>query len=54
MKGRTAGTRLDELQKDVILADFFDVVYPEFFHSVWNQTRVIPNWHSQLKLPEAP
>lgn len=54
MKGRTAGTKLDELQKDVILADFFDVVYPEFFHAAWNQTRVNPNWHTQLRAPEAP
>lgn len=54
MKGRTAGTKLDELQKDVILADFFDVVYPEFFHAAWNQTRVNPNWHTQIRSPEAP
>ncbi|HQB84049.1 MAG TPA: hypothetical protein PLR50_11165, partial [Candidatus Rifleibacterium sp.] len=54
MKGRTAGTKLGELQKDVILADFFDVVYPEFFHAAWNQTRVNPNWHTQIRSPEAP
>ncbi len=54
MKGRIAGAKLDELQKDVILADFFDVVYPEFFHAAWNQTRVNPNWHTQIRSPEAP
>ncbi|HNX74172.1 MAG TPA: type II secretion system protein [Candidatus Rifleibacterium sp.] len=54
MKGRVAGAKLDELQKDVILADFFDVVYPEFFHAAWNQTRVNPNWHTQLRSPAAP
>ena len=54
MKGRTAGAKLDELQKDVILADFFDVVYPEFFHAALNQTRVNPNWHTQLRSPAAP
>lgn len=54
MKGRVAGTKLDDLQKDVILADFFDVVYPEFFHAAWNQTRVNPNWHTQIRNPEAP
>ncbi len=54
MKGRVAGGKLDELQKDVILADFFDVVYPEFFHAAWNQTRVNPNWHTQIRNPEAP
>ncbi len=54
MKDRVAGSRLDDLQKDVILADFFDVVYPEFFHAAWNQARVNPNWHTQIRIPEAP
>ncbi|NCB38885.1 MAG: hypothetical protein EOM80_08955 [Erysipelotrichia bacterium] len=53
LKGKTAGTKLDELQRDVILADFFDVVYPEYFHAAWNQVRVNPNWHSQIRQPEA-
>lgn len=54
LKGKAAGSKLDELQKDVILADFFDVVYPEFFHAAWNQVRFNPNWHSQIRQPEAP
>lgn len=53
LQGRTAGTKLDQLQKDVILADFFDVVYPEYFHAAWNQVRSNPNWHSQIRQPEA-
>ncbi|GAB4271476.1 MAG: hypothetical protein Kow0029_09210 [Candidatus Rifleibacteriota bacterium] len=51
MKGKTPGSKIMNLEKDVILADFFDVVYPEFFHAMWNQIRVNPNWHTPLKAP---
>ncbi len=51
MKDKTPGSKIVDSQKDVILADFFDVVYPEFFHSMWNQVRVNPNWHTPLKAP---
>lgn len=51
MVGQTPGSRIQDLQKDVILADFFDLVYPEYFHAMWNQIRVTPNWHTSLRAP---
>jgi hypothetical protein len=51
MKDKTPGSKIVDSQNDVILADFFDVVYPEFFHSIWNQVRVNPNWHTPLRAP---
>lgn len=35
--------------KNIILADFFDVVYPEYFHAAWNQSNFGLNWHTMLK-----
>ena len=35
-----------EHDNNIILADFFDVVYPEYFHAAWNQSKVVPNWHN--------
>ena len=37
--------------KDVQIADFFDLVYPEFFHAFWNQEAINRNWHSQIVGP---
>jgi hypothetical protein len=51
MKGTTPGSKISDTQQGVILADFYDVVYPEFFHSMWNQVRSNPNWHSPLRAP---
>lgn len=48
MEGKTAGDKVDELDKDVILADYYDVVYPEFFHAAWNQSKFGPNWHTSI------
>ncbi len=33
------------------VADFFDIVYPEFFHAAWNQPGINPNWHTQIRVP---
>lgn len=38
-----------KIDKDIILADFFDVVYPEYFHAAWNQSNFGLNWHTMLK-----
>ncbi len=51
MKGNSPGSKVTDAQSHVILADFFDVVYPEFFHSMWNQVRANPNWHTPLRAP---
>jgi hypothetical protein len=51
MEGQITGDKITDQVQDVILADFYDVVYPEFFHSMWNQVRVNPNWHTPLKAP---
>lgn len=49
MKDKKSGEKLRENQKDVILADFYDIVYPEYFHALWNDKKLNPNWHTQLK-----
>lgn len=51
MAGTTPGSKVSSTQQGVILADFYDVVYPEFFHSMWNQVRANPNWHTPLRAP---
>ena len=50
-KGITKNNKVKKLKNKIILADFFDVVYPEFFHSMWNHIRLNPNWHTPLKNP---
>ena len=44
------GQKLRENQKDIILADFYDVVYPEYFNALWNDKRLNQNWHTELKI----
>lgn len=51
MEGQTTGAKITDQVQGAILADFYDVVYPEFFHSMWNQVRVNPNWHTPLQAP---
>ncbi|MFZ5949221.1 MAG: PulJ/GspJ family protein [Candidatus Rifleibacteriota bacterium] len=51
MQGNTPGDKITDEVTGVILADFFDVVYPEYFHSMWNQLRTVPNWHTLLRSP---
>lgn len=46
---KQVGEKLTDNQKDVVLADFYDIVYPEFFHAIWNDKKLNPNWHTQLK-----
>lgn len=51
-KDKKMGKKLDRIgdkPKDVILADFYDIVYPEYFHALWNDKKMCPNWHTQLK-----
>ncbi|MFZ2958446.1 MAG: hypothetical protein WA705_16285 [Candidatus Ozemobacteraceae bacterium] len=47
----TSGIKLPTRSQGVLIADFFDVVSPEFFSSVWNQDGMRRNWHSLLKTP---
>ena len=44
------GEKLRQNQKDVILADFYDIVYPEYFNALWNDKRLNQNWHTELKI----
>ena len=44
------GEKLRQNQKDVILADFYDIVYPEYFNALWNDRRLNQNWHTELKI----
>ena len=51
-KKNTQSTKFTDHQNHVIMADFFDVVYPEYFHAIWNQFRVNPNWHTPVIGPD--
>ena len=51
MKESTPGSKVNDVTQGIVLADFYDVVYPEFFHSMWNQVRANPNWHTPLRAP---
>ena len=37
--------------QDIVVADFFDVVYPEYFRALWNDKKISPSWHTVLKSP---
>ena len=50
LDNKKKGEKLRENQKDVILADFYDVVYPEYFNALWNDKRLNQNWHTELKI----
>ena len=49
LDGKKVGEKLRQNQKDVILADFYDVVYPEYFNALWNDKRLNRNWHTLIK-----
>ncbi|MBF0542883.1 MAG: hypothetical protein HQM08_00545 [Candidatus Riflebacteria bacterium] len=35
----------------IVMADFTDIVYPEFWKSLWNQEFIGRNWHSGIEGP---
>lgn len=35
-----------DAQGKIVLADFFDMVYPEYFHAFWNHPQTNPSWHT--------
>ncbi len=37
--------------KGLIIADFYDVVYPEFFNAFWRQPLINRNWHTVIEEP---
>lgn len=40
-------------QSKIVLADFFDIVYPEYFHAFWNHPQTNPSWHTfPVNLPD--
>ncbi len=42
-----------DAQGKVVLADFFDIVYPEYFHAFWNSPQSNPSWHTfPVNLPD--
>jgi len=45
------GKKLQNDRSNLAVADFFDIVYPEFFHAAWNQPGINPNWHTQIRIP---
>jgi len=47
----TSGDKLPDDRSNLAVADFFDIVYPEFFHAAWNQPGINPNWHTQIRVP---
>lgn len=48
IKDKKSDEKLRENQKDVILADFYDLVYPEYFNALWNNQKENGNWHTRL------
>lgn len=48
---QTAGAKITNNGSNLAIADFFDIVYPEFFHAAWNQPGINPNWHTQIRIP---
>ena len=49
IKDKKTGEKLRENQKDLILADFYDIVYPEYYNALWNEKGLNRNWYSILK-----
>ncbi len=37
--------------KGIVIADFYDVVYPEYFNAYSRQPRAVRNWHSVIQGP---
>lgn len=49
--GSTVGQMLTERTRGMVIADFYDVVYSEFFHMHAVNDGMLRNWHSE---PQAP
>ncbi len=47
------GKKKASQQSHIVLADFFDIVYPEYFHALWNFPQTNPSWHTfPVNLPD--
>ncbi|MBF0498494.1 MAG: hypothetical protein HQM09_00040 [Candidatus Riflebacteria bacterium] len=44
-------SKMSTRRQGVVIADFFDIVSPEFFSAIWNQPGMRRNWHTLLKTP---
>ncbi len=51
LAGTEAGTRLDAPPAKALIADFFDVAYPEYFCGMDNRRGFNPNWHTGIVGP---
>lgn len=49
LKGKKSGEKLKENQNNIILADFYDIVYPGYYNALWNDKRLNRNWYNILK-----
>lgn len=45
------GKLIENRTEGLIIGDFYDVVYPEFFSALWNQENMNRNWHSLIQGP---
>ncbi len=57
MEGKIAESDINMQKADakgkIVLADFFDMVYPEYFHAFWNHPQTNPSWHTfPVNLPD--
>ncbi len=50
-KSMSPGVPISERSSGLLVADFFDVVYPEFFNAFWNQEGINRNWHTVTVAP---
>ena len=50
-KDTITSDQIDNGSKEVIKAEFFDVVYPEYVHSFLNDRALNPGWHHQIYPP---
>jgi len=47
----TPGQPLPEKREDLVMADFYDVVSPDFFNAVWKFTELNRNWYTGVQGP---
>lgn len=47
----TPGQALPEKREDLVMADFYDIVSPDFFNAVWKYTELNRNWYTGVQGP---
>lgn len=47
----TPGQPLPDRREDLVMADFYDVVSPDFFNAIWKYTEMNRNWYTGVQGP---